>query len=134
MLLLVDSESAFIGPSRWHHVRDQDTWARPPGAEEDSLQFMAQTMEAWLCADGDGLLTYFGPGFDAARLPRRPNLEEEPKGDVAKKLDAASGGSRRGAYHKGRHLDVLAFVSPERVLARCPQASAFLTALKNRVF
>jgi Domain of unknown function (DUF4276) len=131
-LLLVDSEEAIVPGPRWSHVhtRTDDGWARPDGASEEHLHFMAQTMETWLCADGPGLATYYRSGFDITKLPARPNLEEESKQDVYSKLQAATRRSQRGSYHKGRHVEVLRSVSPDLVMARCPHARLFIDTVR----
>lgn len=128
-LLLVDSESAVRG-GRWAHVHRKDGWTAPPGVDEQNLHFMAQAMEAWLCADPDALARAFGAGFRPQRLPRRIHLEEEPVAELVKKLRAASATSRRGEYDKGRDIELLGELAPDRVVARCPHARRFLEVLK----
>lgn len=134
-VLLVDSEAPVVRSSRWAHVRERrgDGWQAPSGVGEDALHFMSQTMEASICADPDALAAWFGPGFKADKLPARTNLEAEPKADLFRKLANASRPSKRGRYHKGRDLGVLENVAPAHVIARCPHAGAFLSALKERL-
>lgn len=135
-ILLVDSEAPLAeGAKRWAHVaaRQGDGWETPAGIGEDNLHFMAQAMESWLCADPDALERYFGDGFKAAKLPRRKNLEEEPKADLSEKLDAATRPSRRGPYRKGAHLDLLGHTKPALVIARCPHAGVFVDVLRARL-
>ncbi len=135
-ILLVDSETPVTkGIARWAHVklRPGDGWDAPPGTGEDNLHFMVATMEAWLCADPDGLARYFGDGFKPSKLPQRKNLEEEPKDDLNQKLQAATAPSRKGPYHKGNHLDLLGHVQPTLVIARCPHAGIFVDTLRTRL-
>lgn len=134
-ILLVDSEESVTAPTRWGHVKQRvgDGWDPPPGTSEDNLHFMAQTMEAWLCADPDALATYFGQGFRPEKLPQRKNLEDEPKVDLNNKLTAATTPSRKGAYHKGHHLDLLGHVQPTAVKTRCPHAGIFIDVLRERL-
>lgn len=134
-ILLVDSEAPVTAPTRWRHVkqRDGDGWDPPPGTSEDNLHFMAQTMEAWLCADPEALAAYFGQGFRPEKLPQRKDLESEPKADLNDKLKAATTPSRKGTYHKGNHLDLLGHVQPTLVIARCPQAGIFVDTLREHL-
>lgn len=132
-VLLVDSESPVGDATPWEHVRRRpgDGWEAPDGAGEANLHFMIQAMEAWLCADPDALAAYFGPGFKADKLPQRAILELVPKADLNAKLDDATRGSRRGRYRKGAHLDLLGFVSPDRVRQRCPSVATFLRVVEE---
>lgn len=134
-VLLVDSESPVREASRWTHVkrRPGDGWPKPAATTEENLHFMALTMEAWLCADPDALDGYFGQGFRRDRLPKRQNLEEEPKEDLARKLRAATEGSKRGQYQKGRDLSLLGQISPTAVQARCAHARLFVETLRVRL-
>lgn len=135
-ILLVDSEAPLEpGRTRWAHVaaRAGDGWTPPPGADDEHLHFMAQTMEAWLCADPDGLSRYFGDGFKPGKLPQRKDLEHEPKDALIDKLRDATEPSSKGAYHKGRHLDLLGQTDPAPVQKRCPHAGIFVTALRERL-
>ena len=63
---------------------------------------------------------YYGQGFNAGALPRRPNLEEVSKADVERSLKRATAGTQKGRYHKIRHAsDLLQRIDPETVKARC---------------
>ena len=46
-------------------------------------------MEAWVVADAKALAAYYGQGFAGNVLPKRPNLEDEPKLDIYDKLARA---------------------------------------------
>lgn len=133
-ILLVDSEEAVTSKTRWEHVRKRtgDGWTAPPGATEDNLHFMAQVIETWLCADPEGLASYFGDGFKPDKLPRRAKLEDEPKLDVYAKIEAATKPSKRGRYGKGAHPDALTAVRPDAVVSRCPHARVFVDAIRER--
>lgn len=133
-VLLVDSEEEVTTLSRWQHVKQRvgDGWDPPPGTDEDNLHFMAQTMEAWICADPEALASYFGHGFAPDRLPQRRDLERVPKPDLNHALAAATRESRRGVYRKGAHLDVLGFVAPDKVIARCALAGTLVAVLRAR--
>ena len=113
--------------------RGRGTAGPPAACGEDNLHFMAQSMEAWLCSDAGALERYFREGFKAAKLPQRHNLELEPKSDLNEKLAAATRSSRRGSYRKGAHLEVLGFISPLKVVARCPTVAGFVAVLASRL-
>jgi hypothetical protein len=134
-ILLVDSEELVTASSRWEHVkrRTGDGWEAPPGTSDENLHFMAQTMEAWFCADPDALEIYFGAGFKRAKLPARRDLEEVPRADLNDKLEASSRDSRKGAYKKGRDLGLLGTVQPARVIGRCRHAGIFVEAVGRRL-
>lgn len=134
-VLLVDSEGAVTAPSKWGHAkeRDGDGWDRPSDTSEDNLHFMAQSMEAWLCADSAALGRYFGAGLNAEALPKRANLEEEPRADLNRKLARATSSSQRGEYRKGRDLGLLGSVSPALVQERCGHAVAFVGVLRKKL-
>ena len=78
VVLLVDSEGPVGGLSCSAYLAKRDRWALD-GVCEDAIHLMVQTMEAWIVADPDALSAYFGQGFQANALPRRPNLEEVEK-------------------------------------------------------
>ena len=81
---------------------------------------MAQSMETWIVADPEALAAYYGRDFNVAKLPRRANLEDEPKEQVLKALNEATRRTRMGAYHKIKHGGaVLRQLNPARVQARC---------------
>lgn len=134
-ILLVDSEDQVNAPTRWEHVRQRkdDNWAPPPGTADDNLHFMAPTMEAWLCSDAPALASWFGEGFKAEALPKRTDLEAEPKADLNAKLERATTGSKRGAYRKGRDLGLLGEVSPGKVQGRCELAGVFVGVLRAKL-
>ena len=51
---------------------------------------MAQCMEAWLVADPEALAEFYDQGFNANALPKRINLEEEPKAQIYVALENAT--------------------------------------------
>ena len=132
VLLLVDSEESMLAASKWGHVakRVGDSWACPPAATEDHLHFMAQSMESWLIADRQMLKRYFGTGFRENALPRNPNIEAIPKVDVSNGLKAATKGSLKGEYDKGRDsFELLAMLDPE-ALGNLRLAQSLLAAVR----
>ena len=81
---------------------------------------MVQTMETWIIADRAALRDYYGQNFRENVLPRRQNLEEVGKNDVAEGLRSATVGTQKGAYHKIRHArHLLQLIDPMTVRERC---------------
>ena len=118
VVLLVDAETPMTGSPR-DHLQNRDRWELG-FADDDAVHLMVQTMETWLVADPDALGRYYGQGFSAGALPRRTNLEEEPKASVEDSLDRATAGTQKGCYHKIRHAsDLLQRIDPETVKTRC---------------
>ena len=90
------------------------------GIDTNLIHLMVQTMEAWIVADANAVSGYYGQGFNAGALPRRPNLEEVSKADVERSLKRATAGTQKGRYHKIRHAsDLLQRIDPETVKTRC---------------
>ena len=83
-------------------------------------------------ADAQALEIFFGAGF---RLPAiRNDIEDIPKQDVLRNLEAASQRSRKGAYHKGRHsFGILARIEPEKVIQRSRFAKRLVETLKGHL-
>lgn len=132
--LLVDAEGPMKVSNPWTHVagRKGDGWVKPPEATADDLQLMVQLMESWLLADKETLETFFGAGFRPNALPGRTNIEEIPKQDVMRGLEASSRDSRKGAYHKGRHsFELLGSIDPEKLAEASPWARRFLEHMRN---
>lgn len=137
IMLLVDSEdpvSESDGP--WLHVSKRDGWTRPTQATDESLCLMVQCMESWFIADRDCLKAFYGPGFNARRLPRRPEVESIAKADVHGGLDMATRECTKGKYgqSKGRHsFRILATLDPDKVAAASPHAKRMLDILRGAV-
>ena len=118
VVLLVDAEGPVEREPRGH-LHSHDGWDLDL-AEDDAVHLMVQTMETWIVADPETLREYYGQGFNAGALPRRPNLEEVSKADVERSLERATAGTQKGRYHKIRHAsDLLQRIDPETVKARC---------------
>jgi len=89
---------------------DQEDLTSSRGASEF---WMVQLMEAWFLADPEALKRYYGEGFQASALPRRPNVEEIPKDDVTRALRNATVKTTKGKYHKTAHgPDLLGVIDP----------------------
>lgn len=134
--LLVDAEDPVAPtspPAPRTHVktRPEDGWARPPGATDGQLHFMAVCTETWLLADPEALRAVFGRELELGKLlAPDPALEAVPKPAAYAALAAATRGSAAGRYSKGSHsFKALERVRPERLRA-LPWAARFLDALR----
>lgn len=127
--LLVDSEDPVrSGDTSWDHLRNRtaDRWPRPQGAGDSSAHLMVQCMEAWLLADRQAVRDYYGEGFEERALPRNPNVEEVDKRMLLDALAAASKGTTKGRYGKGKHsFDLLERVDPEKLRRASSFAASF---------
>ena len=117
-VLLVDAEGP-VDQSPRDHLEGRDHWDLG-FAEEDWVHLMVQAMEAWIVADSAALAAYYGQGFRVNQLPKAKNLETVAKADVARALDGATRGTRKGPYHKVRHAsDLLKRIDASKVRTRC---------------
>ena len=134
IVLLVDSEDPVAaGTGAWSHLKSRDDWTRPNGATDDNAHLMVQCMESWFLADRSTLLQYFGDGFRENSLPSRTDVENIPKKDVLRSLNAATRQSKKGKYDKGRHaFAILGRLNPERVTAGSPSAKRLETTLLSK--
>ena len=127
-ILLVDSEAMVTLPAP-AHLRDRDGWDLS-FALEQRIHLMVQVMETWIVADPKAVARYYGQGFNVKRLPKRPDLEQEPKTSVGKALKAATKRSSKGAYHKAGHAgELLARLDQARVKERCRHCKRLFEAL-----
>ena len=118
VLLLVDAEGPVATAAR-EHLEARDGWDMT-GVDAQSVHLMAQTMEAWIVADADALKRYYGPRFNARRLPRSPDLESVGKRDVEDSLRRATESTGKGRYHKIKHAsELLQRIDAKKVQARC---------------
>jgi hypothetical protein len=131
-VLLVDSENAVTALPR-AHLQQRDGW-NLNGAQEDQVHLMAQCMEAWLVADPDALTEYYKQGFNANALPRRMNLEEEPKEQIYSALENATRHTQKGSYGKIKHAsDLLKRVSQEKAKDRCGHCRRLFDTLSEKI-
>lgn len=92
----------------------------------ERVHLMVQCMEAWIVADPDALEAFYQKHFKKVSLPKRMNLEDEPKADLYEKLKNATKGTTKGEYGKIKHASKLLFViDPERVAEHCPRFAIF---------
>jgi hypothetical protein len=141
--LLVDSETpvdavpanrAVDAGIRIAHLKQKDGGAgrgQGDGWEFDSvpperIHLMVQCMEAWIVADPDKLEEFFKQKFKKGSLPKRLDLEGEPKPDLYEKLKNATKDTQKGEYGKIKHASkLLAMIDPEKIAKRCPRFSIF---------
>ena len=132
VVLLVDAEGPVNGARR-SHLESRDGWDMD-FADEDTINLMVQTMETWIVADPDALSMYYGENFNGNVLPRRENLEEVAKADIARVLDRATERTRKGMYHKIKHAsELLKRIDVERVKQRCPHCARLFNVLGRMI-
>ena len=130
LLLLVDSEGPVAsGHSAWQHLRHQDNWEQPPGADDDSAYLMVQVMETWFLADRDTLREFFRNSLNENYFRQWPDLEAVPKDTVIDALERATADCQK-PYRKGKvSFELLGQVDPQRVAEACPHAGQLLNYL-----
>jgi hypothetical protein len=132
IVLLVDSEEAVSSLPR-AHLRKRDGWDLSAAAE-DQVHLMAQAMEAWLLADPGSLAEYYGDDFNPNGLPRRQNLEEEPKASLYAALEAATRKTQKGTYAKIAHAsDLLARISALKAQDRAPHCKRLFDSVRTKI-
>lgn len=141
--LLVDSETP-ISPvpqnkvedakARVAHLKQKDgTAGRGQGdgwelrnVPPERVHLMVQCMEAWIVADPDALETFYKQNFKRESLPKRSDLEQEPKADLYEKLRNATKETTKGEYGKIKHASkLLLIIDPEKIANRCSRFSLF---------
>lgn len=132
LVLLVDSEDPVSAPPTGH-LKARDGWDFK-GVNDDYVHLMVQSMEAWIVADPDSLALYYGQHFQKHALPRRQNLEQESKVDIARALDRATQKTQQGKYHKIQHArDILQRIDQTIVRKRCPHCDRLFETLPKRI-
>jgi hypothetical protein len=121
-VLLVDAEEPVgdVTPEgRVAHLKKRDNWTLDE-ADARCVHLMVQCMEAWIVADADVLERYYGNGFRKDVLPKRQNLDEEPKQSLYESLKKATKDTQKGCYDKTKHAsDLLKRIDSSVVTARC---------------
>ena len=129
-VLLVDSEASVATLPR-AHLRQQDGWDLG-FASDATVHLMVQVMETWIVADPDALARYYGRRFNRAKLPPRPNLEEEPKVQIEERLRDATKRTSKGSYHKIKHArELLTAIDPAQVHTRCRNCKRLFKELER---
>lgn len=130
-ILLVDSERAVQAADPWSHLRQEDHWGRPKGAGAESAHLMVQVMESWFLADKSVLAAHFGQDFRPNSLPQGTVVEDIPKRDVLRGIQAASRQTNK-PYDKGRDsFAILQRLDVSLVTAACPHAERLIKALQG---
>ena len=126
-VLLVDSEEP-VRSDPIQHLQARDGWQMD--AEADRVHLMTQVMEAWIIADADALQRYYGQEFQRNALPQTKDLESVSKDDLARKLEAATRRTTKGAYHKIRHAGtLLGLIDPSKARSRCRHCNRLFEVL-----
>jgi hypothetical protein len=131
-VLLVDSEAP-VQATPWSHLHERDGW-EVVGLSDDCCQLMTQAMEAWFIADVAALARFYGQGFRDAGIPRKPDVEQVPKAQLATSLRDASRHTQKGEYHKGRHAwRILKLVDPGTVRRASLHCDRLFTTLQAKM-
>jgi len=123
---------------RRDHLASRDGWDLSD-VEPEQIHLMVPCMEAWIAADPDGMALYYGQGFRLKSLPRRLNLEDEPKANLCSKLANATKDTSKGEYSESNNAKIrhasklLEKISATKVAARCPRFAAFTAWLDQRI-
>ena len=127
-ILLVDSETPVTLPAR-AHLRETAGW-NLSFAPMHTIHLMVQVMETWILADPRALAEYYGQNFNVGRLPKRADLEQEPKTSVEKALKDATKRTGKGVYHKTKHAsELLKLLNQRLVKERCRYCKRLFEAL-----
>lgn len=124
-ILLVDSEGPVEDTTpvgRVTYLQNRDNWDLT-SADPATVHLMIQCVEAWLVADPDAQARVFGKGFHAESLPKRKNLDEEPKNSLEASITKAARATKAGkeGYKKVRHAAaILTKLDPDKVAEPCP--------------
>jgi len=131
-VLLVDSEGPVV-QSAWVHLQSRDHWA-VPAVSDKHCHLMVQAMEAWIIADLEALMGFYGDGFIANAIPRQEDVEMISKPDLGVALRLATQNTQKGEYHKIRHgPKILALLDVSRVRNRARHCERIFTILKNKL-
>ena len=118
---------------RRNHVTNRDSWnlsSVPP----EHIHLMVCCMEAWIVSDPATLARYYGQHFHAGSLPRRRNLEAEPKQSLYDKLARATRNTSKGEYAKIKHASkLLELIDPAKVAAHCPRFETLVAWLNEQI-
>jgi hypothetical protein len=92
----------------------------------ERIHLMVQCMETWIVSDVPAMQAFYKQNFKPNSLPKRVNLEKEPKNEVTSKLEDATRNTQKGAYRKIKHAsELLQRIDPEKIATRCPRFVIF---------
>ena len=137
-LLLVDAEADVINFGEcWAHLKKRvgDGWDKPAGAEEWHCHLMAQAMEAWFFADIEAIAKFYNDAkFNRSALPKRQNVEEAPKSEHLRILEAATKDTTKKRYHKIQHgPKILEALDSAKVRSRAPHCERLFVVLAEKI-
>ena len=117
----------------WTHLREQDGWEKPNGAEDNQVFLMTTSMETWIIADQEGLGKAFsGRAFGKHGLPTL-DLERRSRQDVLKALEKASKNCP-DPYKKGaKSFKILGKLTPQVLQKLLPSFERVLTILEFKL-
>lgn len=131
-VLLVDSESS-VGTTPWRHLQQVDGW-QTPDISDDYCHLMVQAMEAWLIADRDALIRFYGQRFNPNALPDNEDVEVVTKDDLERSLQSATRNTSKGPYHKLRHgARLLEEIDPDKVRLKARHCNRLFTTIAGRL-
>jgi hypothetical protein len=131
-VLLVDAEGP-VSQSPWAHLQERDRWSIQ-GILDDHCHLMVQVMEAWIAADLETLIRFYGQGFNANPIPGQEDVELIDKADLEQALRQATQNTQKGEYHKIRHgPKILALVDIGKVRNRARHCDRMFTILSNKI-
>ena len=141
VVLLVDAENPVrSGITGWDHLRGEDGWVKPDGADDDQVHLMVQCMEAWFLADHQCLDNYFGQGFNTGALPGGDDVEVIPKADLIAGLENAARTAEkciednRRTYEKGADsFKILEKLNHELVCNASSHARRLIDVLRQKL-
>lgn len=117
---------AHLQIKEWIAGRGQGDGWQLANALPERVHLMVQCMEAWIVADPDALEEFYKRNFKKNSLPKRPDLENEPKVDLYAKLEKATEDTQKGKYGKIKHASkLLLMINPEEVAKHCPRFAIF---------
>ena len=126
--MLVDAEQPVVSSTphgRLAHLKARDRWDLRD-VIADHVHVMTQCMEAWIVADPEALAAFYRKGFHPGALPRRAELDDEPKESVYSALHAATKDTQKGSYGKIKHAsELLKRLRPAIVATRCASFRTF---------
>jgi hypothetical protein len=129
-VLLIDSEEPVtLARHKWDYLKQHDRFDTPH-IDDDHCHFMVCTMEAWLIADIDALVRYYGSEFNRNSIPMNPSVEEITKQTLFSSLKTATRHTGKGEYDKSRDAPkLLELLDVPKVRQSAPHCERFFSIL-----